>query len=70
MKRTSPVVLIDAGNLSGVPGGNPSPGKDFLRNSSDNWARASIVAGTPRDRAVAAAERTRAFHTGEAPVSG
>jgi uncharacterized protein YndB with AHSA1/START domain len=44
------------------------PGKDFLRNASDDWARASIAAGTPRDAALAAAERTRAAYTGDAPA--
>jgi uncharacterized protein YndB with AHSA1/START domain len=43
------------------------PGKGFLRTTSDDWARASIAAGTTRDAALAAAERTRAFYTGEAP---
>lgn len=43
-------------------------GKDFLRTASDDWARASIAAGTPRDAALAAAERTRAAYTGEPPA--
>ena len=48
------------------PAGSPAtPGKDFLRIASDDWARASIAAGTPRDAALAAAERTRAAYTGE-----
>ncbi len=44
------------------------PGKDFLRRSSDDWGRASIAAGTPRDAALAAAERTRAAYFGEPPA--
>jgi uncharacterized protein YndB with AHSA1/START domain len=43
-------------------------GKDFLRNASDDWARGSIAAGTPRDAALAAAERTRAAYSGEPPA--
>ena len=42
-------------------------GKDFLRRASDDWGRASIAAGTPRDAALAAAERSRAAYTGETP---
>ena len=43
-------------------------GKDFLRTASDDWARASIAAGTPRDAALDAAERTRAAYMGEQPA--
>lgn len=44
------------------------PGKDFVRRASDDWGRASIAAGTPREAALAAAERTRAAYTGESPA--
>jgi uncharacterized protein YndB with AHSA1/START domain len=39
-------------------------GKAFVRLASDDWARASIAAGTPADDARAAAERTTAVYTG------
>ena len=42
-------------------------GKDFLGVASADWGRASIAAGTPRDAALAAAERCRAAYTGETP---
>jgi uncharacterized protein YndB with AHSA1/START domain len=41
-------------------------GRSFITMSSDGWERASITAGTPEDKARAAAERTRAAYTGEA----
>ena len=37
---------------------------DFMRASSDDWCRASIDAGTPADKAMAAATRTTAAYTG------
>lgn len=39
--------------------------KDFVRSSSDDWGRADIAAGEDRDAALAAAEATRSFYTGE-----
>ena len=42
-------------------------GKAFLRDASDDWGRAAIAAGTPRDAALAAADRCRAAYTGETP---
>ena len=40
-------------------------GKRFVRESSDAWGDASMASGTATDLARAAAERTRAFYTGE-----
>jgi uncharacterized protein YndB with AHSA1/START domain len=37
---------------------------EFMRASSDDWCRASIDAGTPPERASAAAARTTAAYTG------
>jgi uncharacterized protein YndB with AHSA1/START domain len=45
------------------------PGAEFLRNASDDWARASIAAGTPRDAALAAAGRTLIAYTGQPSAS-
>ena len=39
-------------------------GKQFIRGSSDGWARASVAAGTAEPAARAAADRTTAFYTG------
>ncbi len=39
-------------------------GKDFVRQSSDEWGRASIAAGTDEASARSAASRTTAFYTG------
>jgi uncharacterized protein YndB with AHSA1/START domain len=44
-------------------------GREFYRKSSDAWGAASIAAGTPAESALAAAERTRAFYTGDTPAS-
>lgn len=41
--------------------------KDLVRASSDGWGRAAIAAGEDRDHALAAAEATRQFFTGESP---
>jgi uncharacterized protein YndB with AHSA1/START domain len=41
--------------------------KDFIRATSDGWGRAELTAGKPEAEALAAAERTRQFYTGEAP---
>lgn len=40
-------------------------GRSYVRMSSDAWGDASIAAGTEPAAARAAAERTRAFYTGE-----
>lgn len=45
-------------------------GKGFVRGSSDGWGRAAIAAGEEPEAAKAAAERTRAFYTGETPSGG
>lgn len=42
-------------------------GRRFLQRSSDAWCAASIAAGTEPEAATAAAARTYAFYTGEAP---
>jgi uncharacterized protein YndB with AHSA1/START domain len=44
-------------------------GRQFIGLSSDSWCRASVDAGTSRDEAEAAAERTLAFYTGSAPAA-
>ena len=41
-------------------------GKLFSRLSSDDWARADIAGGAPEAQALAAAELTRKFYSGEA----
>jgi uncharacterized protein YndB with AHSA1/START domain len=41
--------------------------KDFIRNTSDDWGQAAIRAGEDREQALAAAEATRQFYTGESP---
>ena len=43
-------------------------GRAFIRQSSDAWGDASIAAGTDSTAARAAAERTRAFYTGDTPA--
>jgi uncharacterized protein YndB with AHSA1/START domain len=62
-------------HLSGAPRVTPEDGmqwamsdegRQFIAQSSDDWGRASIAAGTPEADARAAAERTRAAYTGEA----
>lgn len=40
--------------------------KDFVRATSDGWGRAAVAAGEDRDHALASAEATRKFYTGEA----
>lgn len=42
-------------------------GRDFVRQSSEAWRDASVAAGTDPAAADAAAARTTAFYTGEAP---
>ncbi len=44
--------------------GASDEGKAFYRTSSEDWARASIAAGTDAAAAMDAAERTTAFYTG------
>ncbi|WP_051960740.1 SRPBCC family protein [Devosia riboflavina] len=39
--------------------------KSFIRTASDDWGRADIVAGEPREHALATAEATRKFYSGE-----
>lgn len=46
--------------------GSPE-GKTFVAMSSKDWSRASVAAGTQAEQAHAAAERTTAAYTGEAP---
>ncbi len=41
-------------------------GKAFIAGSSEGWGQAAIVAGTDTEAALAAANRTTAFYTGEA----
>ena len=41
-------------------------GKEFVRAASDGWGRAAAAGGEERDLALASAERSRAFYTGEA----
>jgi len=45
--------------------GSPG-GKECIRRSGDDWCRASIAGGLDAGDAQAAAERTRAFYSGEA----
>lgn len=45
-------------------------GKAYISRSSEEWGRAHIAAGQDRDHAVAAARRTAAFYTDEAPQEG
>ncbi len=45
-------------------------GKQFITLASDDWGRASIAGGTPRDQALAEAARTTAFYTGAEPMEG
>jgi uncharacterized protein YndB with AHSA1/START domain len=45
-------------------------GKDFIRGTSDSWGQASIAAGEDSDKALAAAEATRKFYTGEGMPEG
>lgn len=41
--------------------------KAMIRSASDGWGAAAIAAGENREHALAAAEATRKFYTGEAP---
>lgn len=41
-------------------------GKTFVTGSSEGWGQASIAAGTDKEAALAAANQTTAFYTGEA----
>ena len=49
--------------------GSPE-GKAIIGWASSDWGRADIEAGAPRAEALAAAEATRKFYTGEAPPPG
>lgn len=60
-------------HLAGAPRVNPeeamqwmtsAEGHAFIEQSSTDWARAAIAAGTPEDEARAADKRTRAAYTG------
>jgi len=44
-------------------------GRAFIRQSGDGWCAASIASGTDAAAAQAAAERTRAFYTGDTAES-
>ena len=44
--------------------------KNLYETTSRAWAEAAIADGTPADEATAAAERTRAFYSGEAQPEG
>jgi uncharacterized protein YndB with AHSA1/START domain len=55
----------------GVGGWETSPeAKELVRASSDGWGRAAIAAGETREQALKAAEATRLFYSGEAPMDG
>jgi hypothetical protein len=43
-------------------------GKDFIRQSGDEWSKASIASGTDAAAALSAADRTLAFYTGDARI--
>ena len=45
-------------------------GREAIRVSSDGWGAADIAGGAARDAALAAAENTRKFYTGEAAPQG
>jgi uncharacterized protein YndB with AHSA1/START domain len=42
-------------------------GKAFIEGASAGWGEAAIAAGEDREKAIAAAEATRKFYTGESP---
>ena len=50
--------------------GETQEAKDMMRTTSDDWVRAAIAAGEDRAHALAAAEATRRFYTGEPPLEG
>ncbi len=43
------------------------PARQFIRAVSERWGQASVLAGTPEQDAIAAANRTTAFYLGEQP---
>ncbi len=43
---------------------------DFYRRASTSWGEAAIEGGAPTEEALAAAENTRAFYSGETPMGG
>jgi uncharacterized protein YndB with AHSA1/START domain len=45
-------------------------GRQFVKQVSDGWGQAAIAAGEAPRQARAAAERTRAFYTGDTPAEG
>lgn len=60
-----PVDRSDAMRWMGSP-----QGADFMRRSSDAWARASIGSGIAEDEAMAQAARTITAYTGAGPEGG
>lgn len=55
----------------GLGGWETSPeAKSLVRAASDDWGRAAIAAGEQPQQARKAAEATRAFYSGEAPMEG
>jgi hypothetical protein len=56
--------------LTGANWPTTAEGKAFVRAASTDWGRAAISAGDSRDDALASAENTRRFYTGEAPPTG
>jgi uncharacterized protein YndB with AHSA1/START domain len=44
--------------------------RDFVRGASDGWGKAAITSGDEETKALAAAETTRKFYTGEMPHPG
>jgi uncharacterized protein YndB with AHSA1/START domain len=55
----------------GLGGWETSPeAKGLVRAASDDWGRAAIAAGEQPQQARKAAEATRAFYSGEAPMEG
>lgn len=55
----------------GVNGWETSPeGLDLVRQASASWGEAEIAAGEDREQALKAAEATRRFYSGEAPMEG
>lgn len=49
--------------------GSPE-GLAYIREASEAWGEADILAGTPREEAMASAENSRKFYTGEAAPGG
>lgn len=47
-----------------------SEAKELVRAASADWGRAAIAGGDDREEALQAAENTRRFYSGEAPMEG